>query len=116
MAGLLPAEATRRMFVNGADLSYTEKSNTDKVLSISEIGLWLVSIRFYGNNVEHMSSYLFSNAGLYAKKLVTLSEYNYNSNSSVTVRVNDAGKAGFIINAIYSSLNGNIFVTARRLV
>ena len=116
MAGLLPAETTRRMFVNGVDLSYTEKSNTDKVLSISEIGLWLVSIRFYGNNVEHMSSYLFSNAGLYAKKLVTLSDYNYNSNSSVAVRVNDAGKAGIIINAIYSSLNGNIFVTARRLV
>lgn len=116
MAGLLPSATVQKMFAKGYDFSYNVASGVDKAINLTEIGLWIISIRFYGNNVEHMSSYLFSQAGVYAKKLTKLSEYNYNSNSSVLVSESNDGNAGFVIKATYSNLSGNIFVTAKRLV
>ena len=105
------------MFSNGADYSYNVASGTERVISIAEIGLWLISIRFYGKNVEHMSSYMFSYAGIYAKYLTKLSGYDFNpATSSVSVKTNVDGSHGLLITATYTSLNGNINVIARRLV
>ena len=85
MAGLLPSSTMQRLFAKGYDYSYNAISGVDKEINLTEVGLWIISIRFYGSNVEHISSYLFSNSGVYAKKIDKLSEYNYNSNSSVLV-------------------------------
>ena len=116
-AELLPSKTTIRMFSNGADYSYNVASGTEHVISITEIGMWLVTIKFYGANVEHMSSYIFSNAGIYAKYLTKLSGYDFNpATSSVSVKTNVNGSHGLLITATYTSLFGLINVIARRLV
>ena len=104
------------MFIAGLDLSYKEASGVEHILRFGQIGLWIVSVRFVGSNIEHMSSYLFSYAGVYAKHITKLSEYNFNGKSSVLVQVNEDGAEGLKITATYASLNGDIAVTAKRII
>ena len=79
------------------------------------IGLWLVVIRFKGNNNVHRSVYIYSSDSVYAKNITPIYTYNYNNNTSIEVKPNASGVSGFTIKATYSNLSADVSVNMYKM-
>ena len=97
------------------DASYTPSSSGEKHHIDPGQGTFIILVKQRGNNNDHMSSHIFQNAGLYVKSINTLTNVNYQGNTSISIEPSESGKAGFYITINYTNIYGAITVNILKL-
>ena len=96
--------ASDKSFTEGTTLTYNTPESGESInVNISDSGLFLINIMFRGNDNEHMSTYIFNQSSVYAKKINVIQTYNYNNNTSAIVAVNPQGSHGFYVEPVFTS-------------
>lgn len=103
------------MFSSYSDFSYTPSASGEKRRIDPGIGTFVVLVKLRGNNNDHISSHIFQNAGLYVKSIHTLTNANYQSNTSISIEPAESGTAGFYVAVNYTSIYGAVTVNVFKL-